>query len=61
MWTRFKVFIEFITVFLLFYGLVFFGCEEARGILVPQPGIEPTPHVLQNLVSTTGLPRKSRE
>ena len=59
MWTSFKVFIEFVTVLLLFYVLGF-GCEEACGISVPQPGIEPTPHVLQNLVSTTGLPRKSR-
>ena len=33
MWAIFKVFIEFVTVLLLFYGLVF-GCK-AHGIFTP--------------------------
>ena len=40
MWTILKVFIEFVTVLFLFYGLLF--CQEACGILAPQSGIEPT-------------------
>ena len=36
---------------------VFFG-HEARGILVPQPGIEPAPPALEGEVLTTGPPRK---
>ena len=40
MWTIFKVFIEFITILLLFYVLFWFGLR-ACGILVLQPGIEP--------------------
>ena len=42
MWTIFKVFIEFVTILLLFYVFSFFGCE-ACGILAPQPGMEPAP------------------
>ena len=38
----FKVFIEFVTILLLFYILGFFG-REAHGILVPLLGIEPSP------------------
>ena len=34
MWTILKVFIEFVTILLLFYVLVFFG-REACGILDP--------------------------
>ena len=38
----FKVFIEFVTVLLLFYVFPFFFFGyEACGILAPQPGIEP--------------------
>ena len=40
MWTIFKVFIEFVTLLLLFYIFVFW--PEACGILAPQAGIEPT-------------------
>ena len=58
MWTIFKVFIEFVTVLLLFYVLVF--GREAYGILVPWPGIEPAPRALEGEVLTTGLPGKSR-
>ena len=56
MWTIFKVFIEFVTILLLFYVLVF-GCE-ACGILAPQPGIKPAPRALEGEVLTTGLPGK---
>ena len=35
----------------------FFG-HEARGILAPQPGIEPAPTALEGKVSATGLPGK---
>ena len=52
------VFIEFVTVLLLFYVLFFFGCE-ACGILVPQPGIEPASSALEGGVLTTGAPGKS--
>ena len=57
MWTIFKVFIEFVTILLLFYVL-FFG-HEACGILAPQPGIKPTAPALEGDVLTTGLPGKS--
>ena len=55
MWTIFKVFIEFVTILLLFYVLFFgfFFCYEACGILAPRPGIEPTPPTLGGEVSTT--------
>ena len=48
MWTILKVFIELVTVLLLFYVLVF-GCE-ACGILAPGPGIEPAPPALEGEV-----------
>ena len=35
----------------------FFG-HKARGILVPQPGIEPAPPALEGKVLTPGPPRK---
>ena len=57
MWTIFKVFIEFVTVLLLFYVLLF-GCQ-ACGILAPQPGINPEAPALEGGVLTTGLPGKS--
>ena len=41
----------------MFWG---FG-HEARGILAPQPGIEPAPPALDGEVLTTGLLGKSRE
>ena len=58
MWTIFKVFIEFVTILLLFYVFWFFG-REACGILAPRPGIEATPLALEGEVLTTGLPGKS--
>ena len=60
MWTIFKVFIEFVTILLLFYVLVFFG-RKACGILAPRPGIEPVLPALEGKVLTTGLPGKSLE
>ena len=55
MWTIFKVFIEFVTILLLFYVLVFL----AHGILAPWPGIKPSPSAQEGEVSTTGSPGKS--
>ena len=57
MWTILKVFIEFVTILLLFYVLVF--GPEACGILAPRPGIEPAPPALEGEVPTTGPPGKS--
>ena len=36
----------------------FFG-REARGILAPQPGMEPAPPALEGEVSTNGPPGKT--
>ena len=52
--TIFKVFIEFVTILLLFY--VFFG-HQASGILDPQT--EPTFPALEGEILTTELPGKS--
>ena len=60
MWTSFKVFIEFVTILLLFYVFGFFG-HKARGILTPQPGIKPAPAALEGEISATGLPGKSQD
>ena len=57
MWTIFKVFVEFVTILLLFYVLVF--DHEACEILVPPPGIKPTPPTLEGEVLTNGPPGKS--
>ena len=57
MGTVFKVFIESVTILLLFYVLGLFG-HEACGILVPWPGIEPTPPAIEGEVLTTGPPRE---
>ena len=45
----FKVFIEFVTLWLRLYVLVFFG-SKACGILAPRPGIEPTTPALEGEV-----------
>ena len=60
MWTIFKVFIEFVTILLLFCVFGFFG-PKACGILGPPPGIEPIPPALEGKVLTTGPPGKSPE
>ena len=57
MWTIFKVFIEFVTILLLFYVLVY--GPQACGILTPQPGIELSLPALEGRVLTTGPPGKS--
>ena len=57
MWTIFKVFIDFVTILLLFY-VWFFG-RDACGILVPRPGIKPAPPALEGEVLTTEPPGKS--
>jgi len=53
----FFVFIGFVTILFVFQV---FG-QDAYGILVPQPVIEPVPHVLEGEVLTTGRPGKSLE
>ena len=52
-WTILKLFIEFVTILLLFFMFHFFG-HEAQGILAPQPGIKPTPPAWEGevLIST---------
>ena len=45
MWTIFNVFIEFVTVLLLFYTWVLF-VHKAREILAPWPGLETAPLAL---------------
>ena len=42
MWTILKVFIEFVTMWLLFHVLVF-DHEACGRILAPLPGIKPAP------------------
>ena len=39
--------------------MFWFSDQEACGILIPWPGIEPTPSALEGKVLTTGLPGKS--
>ena len=57
MWTIFKVFIEFVTILLLFYFLVLWpqGVWDLRD---HRPGIEPTPPALEGEVLTTVPPGK---
>ena len=57
MWTIFKVFIEFVTMLLLFSVLVF--GPKACGILASLPGIEPVPSALEGEVLNTEQPGKS--
>ena len=59
MWAIFKALIEFVTISLLFYVLVF-GLEACE-ILVPQPGIQPAPPALEGKVLATGSPGKALE
>ena len=59
MWTTFKVFIDSVTILLLFYVLVFWlwgTWESALG-----PGIEPAPSASEGGILTTGPPEKSQE
>ena len=57
MWTIFKVFVEFVTILILFYVLLF--GPEARGTLASQQGIEPASPALGGKVLTTRPPGKS--
>ena len=57
MWAIFKVFVEFITIFLSFMFWIF-GCK-ACGILVLWPGIEPTSWALEGGFFISGSPGKS--
>ena len=56
MWTIFKVFIEFVTVLLLFY--IFCLVHEACGILALQPRIGPLPPARQVKVLTLWTTRE---
>ena len=53
--TIFQVLIECVTVLLLLFTICFFDCK-ACGILGPQPGIEPTPPILEGEPLAWGLP-----
>ena len=61
MWIIFEVFIEFVTILLLFYVLVPWP-RGTRGLSSP-PRIEPAPAptALEGEVLTTGLPGKSQK
>ena len=58
MWTIFKVFIEFVTILLWFYVLVFW--LQVMWDL-SSPGIEPTPPALEGEVVITGPPGRCKE
>ena len=58
MWTILKVFVEFVTIFLLLFMFWIFG-HEAGGILAPPLGIEPMPPALEGELLITGPQRKS--
>ena len=57
MWTIFKLFIEFVTILLLFYVLVFY--PWGMWDLVPWQGIKPALPTLAGKVLITGSPEKS--
>ena len=56
MWTTFKVFVEFVTVLILFYVLVFLAMRHL-GSWLP----EPAPSALEGKVLTTGSPGRSKD
>ena len=56
MWTIFKVFIEFITLY-CFCFMFWLFVRKACGILPPLPWTEPTPPALEEIL-TTELPGK---
>ena len=58
MWTILKVFIELVTILLLFYIFFSFGRRACR-ILAFWPGMGLAPPALEGGVLTTGLPGKS--
>ena len=49
--TIFKVYVEFVTILLVFYILFFYGPEDC-GILAPLPGLEPAHPTLEGDVLT---------
>ena len=55
---HFKICIEFVTVLFLLFMFWFVSHKACRS-LAPQPGMEPTPSVLEDEVSTIGPPGKS--
>ena len=57
MWTIFKAFIEFVTILLLLYVLVFWTGDMWN--LATRPGIEPAIPALEAKVLTTRPPGKS--
>ena len=57
MCTILKVFVEFVTMLLLLFTLLF--GHEACGILAPWPGIKPTPPALEGEGLGTGPSEKS--
>ena len=57
--TILKVFVEFVTIFLLFYALFFFFSHQTWEILSPWPGIKPALPALEGGILTTGPQRKS--
>ena len=59
MWTIFKVFIESVTILLLFYVCLFVFCCKACRILAPQPRIELTTPALEGEALIAGLPGMS--
>ena len=59
MWTVSKVFIEFVTILLLFYVFSFFFGHEVFVILARQAGIRLALPALKGRDLTTGLPGKS--
>ena len=54
-----EVFIEFVTILLLFSFMFWFFCYKACGILAPRLGIKLASPALEVKALTTGLPGKS--
>ena len=57
MWTISKVFIEFVTILILFYVLVL--CSQGLWDLGPRPGVKTIPLALEAEVLTTDSPGKT--
>ena len=58
MWTIFKVFIEFVTILFLFYGLGFMAMSHV-GSLAPWPGINSPLPALEGEVLTKEVHQRS--
>ena len=59
MWTIFKVFIEFVTILLLFFLCFVFLVWRHVGSFLPDQGLNPHLPALEGEVLTTGPPGKS--